>query len=94
MKILRKKKSTLHLADKSEKLEAKVKQLSKLGLSKLEIYTVFLEFFSYIQYRIERFHLDLIADSILDRLWGGGWDKGKKLLPNEPDICDIIQSSN
>ena len=82
--------------DADMKLEAEVNRLSKTGISKLGIYNIFLEFFSYIQYRIEFYHdfeerhLDITADSILDRLWGGGWDKGTRLLPDEPDICEIL----
>ncbi|HUY01342.1 MAG TPA: hypothetical protein VMV49_17405 [Candidatus Deferrimicrobium sp.] len=87
----------LLLADGGVTLEAEVERLSKQELTKLEIYNLFLELFSYVQYRKELYHdfedqhSDLIADSILDRLWGGGWDKGKRLLPNEPDICDLMK---
>jgi hypothetical protein len=87
----------LRLTDADVKLEAEVKHLSEQNLTKLEIFNIFLELFSYIQYRqefshdFEDHHSDLIADSILDRLWGGGWDKGKRLLPDEPDICDLME---
>jgi hypothetical protein len=86
----------LLLSDANVKLEAEVTRLSKAGISKLAIYNIFLEFFLYIQYRIEFYHdleerhSDIIADSILDRLWGSGWDKGARLLPDEPDIGEIL----
>lgn len=77
-----------------------VERLSKEGLSKLEVYYIFLELFSYIQYRelnyhdFQEHHYDLIADYILDGLWGGGWDKGHRLLPDEPDVCDTINKKD
>lgn len=81
--------------DGGKSMVMEVDRLSEEGLSKLEIYNIFLELFSYIQYReqiyhdFEEHHYDLIADTVLDRLWGGGWDKGNRLLPDEPDVCDM-----
>jgi hypothetical protein len=31
----------------------------------------------------------LIADAVLDGLWGGSWDKGNRLLSEEPDVADM-----
>ncbi len=82
--------------DGGDTMVAEVERLSKQGLSKLEIYYIFLGLFSYAQYRAKFYHniqehqYDLISDAILDRLWGGGWDKGNRLLPDEPDVCDLL----
>ena len=86
--------------DGGESLVTEMERLSNEGLSKLDIYKIFLELFSYVQYRehihhdFQKHHSDLIADSILDGLWGGGWDKGHRLLPDEPDVCDIINKKD
>ena len=87
------------LAEDGDALVTEVEKLSNEGLSKLDIYNIFMELFSYVQYReqvhqdFQEHHSDFIADSILDRLWGGGWDKGNRLLPDEPDVCDLLNEN-
>ncbi|WP_287584442.1 hypothetical protein [Candidatus Borrarchaeum sp.] len=73
-----------------------VYKLSKRGHSKEVIYDIFTTLHSYVYYRIEigapkfnEYDADLIGDVVLDGLWGGGWDKGNRLLPDEPDVADI-----
>ncbi|MFX1519827.1 MAG: hypothetical protein ACFFCD_07895 [Promethearchaeota archaeon] len=72
-----------------------VHTLSKRGHSKEAIYDIFTTLYSYVQYKYDvgapefnEYDADLIADAILDGLWGGGWDKGNRLLPDEPDVAD------
>jgi hypothetical protein len=73
-----------------------VNKLSKRGHSKEVIYDIFTTLHSYVYYRIEiedpefeESDADLIGDVVLDGLWGGGWDKGNRLLPDEPDVADM-----
>jgi len=86
--------------DGGKSLVMEMERLSNEGLLKLDIYKIFLELFSYVQYReyihhdFQEHHYDLIADYILDGLWGGGWDKGNRLLPDELDVCDLINKKD
>jgi len=87
---------TLKSDKKVKALVDMVYTLSKRGHSKEVIYDIFTTLHSYVYYRIEigdpefdEFDADLIADVVLDGLWGGGWDKGNRLLPDEPDVADM-----
>jgi len=88
--------NTLKSDEKVDALVDMVYKLSKRGHSKEVIYDIFTMLHSYVYYRIEtgdtefnEYDADLIGDVVLDGLWGGGWDKGNRLLPDEPDVAEI-----
>jgi hypothetical protein len=87
---------TLKSDKKVEDLINMVYKFSERGYTKENIYDIFTMFHSYVYYRLEigdpefnEYDADLIADAVLDGLWGGGWDKGNRLLPDEPDVADL-----
>ena len=69
-----------------------VEALSREGKSKRQIYDVLHEFFVYVQH--DRTHGDAdveVVAEVLDGLWGGGWAKGGRILPLEPDVSDASE---
>jgi hypothetical protein len=65
--------------------KALVLQLSKEGMSKKEIYGLFLEFYSFTGYSDD--YSENQEEVILDFLDGfTSWAKGNRILPDEPDV--------